>query len=121
MEHDEQLIKAHTDILTSLGDKLDRIEHRLFMDNGVESLQSKVNRINLWADNHEKSCSKCTSSCETSFTDVIKNWKTIATAIIAFAWILNTVVASIHNPKLTAQQAKQLAHEILILDPNLRQ
>lgn len=37
-----------------INEKLDSLCHRLFEDNGVECLQSKINRHELWMQNHSK-------------------------------------------------------------------
>ncbi len=40
--------KHHFDILDKIETKMDNLTDRLFMDNGGESLQSKLNRHDIW-------------------------------------------------------------------------
>ncbi len=50
----EQFKEVCNPMFAKLFDKLDSIDKRLFHDNGTESLQSKINRVSLWAENHDK-------------------------------------------------------------------
>jgi uncharacterized membrane protein YgcG len=88
----------------------------------LEGFQEFAKTMN---ENIEKSIEthrlNCPSKNSTSFVATLKDWKTIAAAIFAIAWILSSVMSAAtgKNAVLTPEQAKQIAKQIMQFDPNL--
>jgi hypothetical protein len=77
----------------------------------AETMDSKI--VNGIAA-HKLSCPLVTR-VNNSFSDTIKDWKTIAATILGIAWIISTTITVLNGKPLTSftpEQVKQIAQQV---------
>jgi hypothetical protein len=87
---------------------------------GFEAFAKTMNdNIEDSIENHKKSCFASVrvnrGNSDNSFTNAIKNWKTIAVTIGGIAWIVSTIITVSMGkplPVFTPEQVKQIAQQV---------
>jgi hypothetical protein len=89
---------------------------------GFEAFASKMDeKIKGDIESHKQGC-ELSRRRVISFADTIRDWKTIAAAVLALAWIFSSVVSTFSN-KISSEQAQIIAKQferIVLTDPNFR-
>ena len=82
---------------------------------GFEKFAETVNNnIIKGIDSHKQNCALMVRA-NNSFSDTIKDWKTIAASIIGIAWVVSTTITVLSGKpptKFTSEQVKQIAQQV---------
>jgi hypothetical protein len=115
---EEQFTNVCNKMFQKLFDKLDGIDNRLFHDNGVKSVQTKLNEQEIWQKNHDKAIETQQGAIKEKmaiFSFFALNWKYI---IIILFLLYNHFSARPFTKDEVNQVARQIKSSITIMEPN---